>query len=179
MASRNETQNRKITKAFDQAVLHAETFEQWQKLAEDYDQQSGGDVWRAKDESSLYDAVSISTRLQRLRRLRKAGNNHGLLFALSEGIHGNMAGMGNAKLYQKARGGTKVLIQKYIDEICDALTYFSPRSFKGIPWADRLEFFQDASHCYGRSALMLSGGGTLGYFHFVFLINLRRFITNW
>ena len=166
MASRNETQNRKITKAFDQAVLDAQTFEQWQKLAEDYDQQSGGDVWRAKDESSLYDAVSISTRLQRLRRLRKAGNNHGLLFALSEGIHGNMAGMGNAKLYQKARGGTKVLIQNYIDEICDTLTYFSPRSFKGIPWADRLEFFQDASHCYGRSALMLSGGGTLGYFHF-------------
>ncbi|MBK6286711.1 MAG: patatin-like phospholipase family protein [Gammaproteobacteria bacterium] len=28
-----------------------------------------------------------------------------------------------------------------------------------------VEFFQRASHCYGRSALMLSGGGTLGYFH--------------
>ena len=31
---------------------------------------------------------------------------------------------------------------------------------------ERLDFFQRASHCYGRSALMLSGGGTLGYFHF-------------
>ena len=166
MASRKETQKRKSVKAFDQSVLNADTFDEWQALAEDYDRQSGGAVWREKDDSSLYDAVSISTRLQRLRRLRKSGNNHGLLFALSEGIHGNMAGMGSAKLYQKAKAGTKVLIKDYIDEICDALTYFSPRSFKGIPWADRLEFFQGASHCYGRSALMLSGGGTLGYFHF-------------
>ena len=166
MASRKDTQKRQIGKAFDQAVLGANTFDEWQALAEDYDRQSGGAVWREKDDSSLYDAASINTRLQRLRRLRKAGNNHGLLFALSEGIHGNMAGMGSAKLYQKAKAGTKVLIKDYIDEICDALTYFSPRSFKGIPWADRLEFFQGASHCYGRSALMLSGGGTLGYFHF-------------
>ncbi len=166
MASSKEKQKRQMAKAFDQAVLNADTFEEWQQLAEDYDRQSGADAWREKDESSLYDSASISTRLQRLRRLRKAGNNHGLLFALSEGIHGNMAGMGNAKLYEKARSGTKALIKNYIDEICGALDYFSPRSFKGIPWTDRLEFFQDASHCYGRSALMLSGGGTLGYFHF-------------
>ena len=31
---------------------------------------------------------------------------------------------------------------------------------------ERLHFFQRASHCYGRTALMLSGGGILGYFHF-------------
>ena len=166
MASTKDTQKSKMAKKFDQSVLKANTFDEWLGLAEDYDRQSGGTVWREKDESSLYDAASINTRLQRLRRLSKAGNDDGLLFALSEGIHGNMGGMGNAKLYQKARAGTKRLIKDYIDEICDALEYFSPRSFKGIPWADRLEFFQGASHCYGRSALMLSGGGTLGYFHF-------------
>jgi len=123
-------------------------------------------VWRAKAESPLYDDISINTRLQRLRKLRKRRDDFGLLFALSEGIHGNMAGMGNPKLYRKARLGTKLLITEYIDEICDALEYLSPRRFKGISWADRIEFFQIASHCYGRSALMLSGGGTLGYFHF-------------
>jgi TAG lipase/steryl ester hydrolase/phospholipase A2/LPA acyltransferase len=166
MVSTKDTQKRKMAKDFDQSALNANTFDDWLGLAQDYDRQSGGTAWRKKDESSLYDAASINTRLQRLRRLGKAGNDHGLLFALSEGIHGNMAGMGNAKLYQKARAGTKVLIKDYIDEICDALQYFSPRSFKGISWTDRLEFFQGASHCYGRSALMLSGGGTLGYFHF-------------
>ena len=50
MASRKETQKRKSAKAFDQSVLNADTFDEWQALAEDYDRQSGGAVWRAKDD---------------------------------------------------------------------------------------------------------------------------------
>ena len=155
----------RIARELDASFSTLLSFEQWQALAETYDLQTGGLQWREKDESPLYDADSIRARLQRLRKLRKKGDNHGLLFALSEGIHGNMAGMGNPKLYRKARSGTKFLINEYIDEICDALEYLSPRRFKGVSWADRIEFFQVASHCYGRSALMLSGGGTLGFFH--------------
>ena len=49
-----------------------------------------------------------------------------------------------------------------IGEICDALEHLSSRHLEGIPWKERIEFYQRASHCYGRSALMLSGGGTLG-----------------
>ncbi len=166
MVSSKYTRQNRIAREFDESIATASSFEQWRELAEAYDRQTGGDVWRAKAESALYDDASINTRLQRLRKLRKKGDDNGLLFALSEGIHGNMAGMGNPKLYRKARLGTKFLINEYIDEICDALNYLSPRRFKGISWADRIEFFQIASHCYGRSALMLSGGGTLGYFHF-------------
>ena len=47
MASRKDTQKRQIGKAFDQAVLGANTFDEWQALAEDYDRQSGGAAWRA------------------------------------------------------------------------------------------------------------------------------------
>jgi TAG lipase/steryl ester hydrolase/phospholipase A2/LPA acyltransferase len=166
MSYRKESRKKRLAEELDAAILKADSFEQWRELAEAYDRQTGGDLWRAKAESTLYDDASITTRLQRLRKLRKKGDDHGLLFALSEGIHGNMAGMGNPKLYGKALSGTKFLINEYIDEICDALQYLSPRRFKGISWADRIEFFQIASHCYGRSALMLSGGGTLGYFHF-------------
>lgn len=166
MSNRKDPRESRAAQHLDTAIANAENFRQWRELAADYDRLTGGDVWREKAESPLYDDVSINTRLQRLRKLRKRGDDHGLLFALSEGIHGNMAGMGNPKLYRRARLGTKHLITEYIDEICDALEYLSPRHFKGISWADRVEFFQIASHCYGRSALMLSGGGTLGYFHF-------------
>jgi predicted acylesterase/phospholipase RssA len=34
-----------------------------------------------------------------------------------------------------------------------------------IPLAEKLEFFRRASHCFGRTALMLSGAGALGPFH--------------
>jgi NTE family protein len=83
-----------------------------------------------------------------------------------------MAGMGQAKLYQRAKSGTKVLVEEYINEIRDSLEHLSPRELESVPWAERIEFFQRASHCYGRSALMLSGGGTLGYFHFGVLKSL-------
>jgi len=151
---------------FEQGVSQAQSYEEWLALAVAYDEETGADEWRCNDASRLYDHASISKRLKRLRTLRKKGDDHGLLFALNEGIHGNMAGMGRAALYQRAKSGTKVLIEDYINEIRDSLNYLAPRDFPGIPWAERIEFFQRASHCYGRSALMLSGGGTLGYFHF-------------
>ena len=150
----------------EREIQDADSYARWLELAHQYDHESGADQWRQRDESRLYDSDSIRTRLRRLRRLRNSGDDHRLLFALNEGIHGNMAGMGKAKLYQRAKSGTKVLIEDYINEIRDALEYLSPRELESISWAERIEFFQRASHCYGRSALMLSGGGTLGYFHF-------------
>ena len=166
MANRRYSRRSSKLKKIEEALSQAKSYEQWLELANQHDTETGADIWRRNDESPLYDASSITIRLQRLRRLRKKGNDKGLLFALNEGIHGNMAGMGQAKLYQKAKAGTKHLIEDYINEIRDALVHLSPRRFQGIPWAQRVEFFQRASHCYGRSALMLSGGGTLGYFHF-------------
>jgi predicted acylesterase/phospholipase RssA len=166
MKDKKDPRKGRAARDLDASIASADSYDQWLGLAEAYDRLTGGDAWRAKAASPLYDEDSINTRLLRLRKLRSRRDDHGLLFALSEGIHGNMAGMGNPKLYRKARSGTKILIGEYIDEICGALEYFSPRRFKGVSWADRIEFFQIASHCYGRSALMLSGGGTLGYFHF-------------
>ena len=153
-------------KKIEKDMSQAESYAQWLEHAQSHDRATGGDLWRQNDESSLYDSENIDTRLRRLQRLRKKGNDQGLLFVLNEGIHGNMAGMGKSALYQRARTGTKELIDEYINEICDSLIHLSPRHRKSVSWADRIEFFQRASHCYGRSALMMSGGGTLGYFHF-------------
>ena len=147
-------------------MQQASSYQQWYELASNHDRESGSELWRKQPESGLYDAANINVRLRKLRKLRKQGDDHGLLFALNEGIHGNMAGMGKSALYQQAKCGTKLLIEEYINEICESLNHLAPRHLKSVPWADRVEFFQRASHCYGRSALMLSGGGTLGYFHF-------------
>ncbi len=154
-----------VIESLEGELASVDSYEQWQRLAEQHDRLSGAEAWRRTPGSRLYDHENIDTRLQQLRRLRKKGDDHGLLFVLNEGIHGNMEGMGRAQLYNRAKSGTKHLIENYITEISDALEYLAPRDFASIPWAERVEFFQRASHCYGRSALMLSGGGTLGYFH--------------
>lgn len=158
--------NRRALQRIEKQFRKANSYEQWLALAEQHDRETGADLWRRRDVSKLYDYANINSRLKRLRGLRSRGDDQGLLFALNEGIHGNMAGMGKSALYQRARCGTKALIEDYIREVSDALEYLSPPRFKGVELADRLEFFRRASHCYGRTALMLSGGGTLGYFHF-------------
>ena len=146
-------------------MLAASTYAEWFEAAAAADQTSGASAWRQHYETRLYDHASIQNRLHRLKSLRKKGDNRRLLFALNEGIHGNMGGMGRPALYQRAFTGTKQLIGDYLDAICDSLEHLASAAANDIPLGERLHFFQRASHCYGRSALMLSGGGTLGYFH--------------
>ena len=161
MGKRN---SRKLV-AIEKQMAAADNYDEWKKLAEEHDLASGADQWKARESSRLYDFKSIRTRLDRLRKLRATGDDRGLLFALNEGIHGNMGGMGSPLLHSHAKLGSKRLIEEYIDEISTTLKYFSPKRFKGIPYKERQHFFMRASHCYGRSALMLSGGGALGNFH--------------
>lgn len=146
-------------------MAEARSFEEWRALAAQHDSITGADGWRREPASRRYNHASIRRRLDRLQKLRAEGNDAGLLFALNEGIHGNMAGMGSADLYTRARCGTKHLIEDYVEAISDALLHLASDKVD-IPLPQRAEFFRRASHCYGRSALMLSGGGTLGYFHF-------------
>ncbi len=143
----------------------AETYAEWFGFALEHDAATGMDRWRRRDHTRLYDYEAIRERLDRLRALRIQGDDQGLLFALNEGIHGNMGGMGSAKLHGRARSGTKKLIEAYVDEIVDALRYLADLDSDEIDETEKIGFFYRANHCFGRSALMLSGGGTLGFHH--------------
>ncbi len=152
-------------KRIEKSMEQAESYDEWKALALEHDLLSGAQDWKEADPTGLYDYNNIRTRLEKLQSLKAAKNDRGLLFALNEGIHGNMGGMGKPVLHSRSKIGTKELINQYVQEISDALKYFSPRRFKGVPYRERHDFFVRASHCYGRSALMLSGGGALGHFH--------------
>ena len=153
------------TRRLEAAIDQAQTYQEWKEAALAMDEHTGVTRWKRMDQSRRYDYVSIRTRLDRLRALRARGDNNGLLFTLNEGIHGNMGGMGKPSLYTKSRYGTKFLISDYVDEITSALEHLASEEVDEISYDDKLDFFSRASHCYGRSALMFSGAGTLGYFH--------------
>jgi len=152
---------RKLEKAMEQAA----SYEEWKEAAMAYDEARGFDRWRAKDSSTRFDNVSIRIRLDRLRSLRARHDNRGLLFTLNEGIHGNMGGMGNSALYDRAMFGTKQLIVDYVDEIVDTLQLLADPAVDEISFEEKLDFFRRAHHCFGRSALLMSGSGMLLYFH--------------
>ncbi|AYC33145.1 DUF3336 domain-containing protein [Pseudomonas cavernae] len=143
----------------------AESYQQWAEHAAVYDWETGLDDWRSTEPSSQYDYRSVRKRFELLRGLRYRHDYPGLMFALNEGIHGNLAGMGKAALYSQAKLGTKHLIHQYTEEVCQALRTIDELDDSVIPLAERKDFFLRTSHCFGRSALMLSGGAVLGFFH--------------
>ena len=149
----------------ERAMSHAQSYNEWVLGAKEHDLITGMAKWRQTDSSDLYDYQIIQARLQRLKACRNTGDDRGLLFTLNEGIHGNTGGMGNRALHHRAKFGTKDLVNEYINEISGALRYLADLESAEITFEEKLDFFHRASHCFGRTALMLSGGAALGNFH--------------
>jgi len=135
------------------------------RAAQAHDELTGALRWRGVDHSNRYDYAQIRLRLDRIRNMRARHDHHGLLFTLNEGIHGNMGGMGSHSLYQRAKFGTKRLIEQYINEIDDGLRFLADLDTDALDAQEKIDFFYRSNICYGRSALMLSGGGVLGFHH--------------
>lgn len=143
----------------------AKTYEEWRTAALADDERSGRAQWRRREASSRYDFETIRFRLDELRKIRRSGDPHRLLYYLHEGVHGNMGGMGSTALYGYARFGTKDLITDYVAELAEAIEQVPGLDESEVPFGEKLACLTRASHCFGRSALMLSGAGSLGAFH--------------
>lgn len=154
-----------MVNAIEKKMANAETYEEWKAAAIAYDERNGLQRWKQYEKSGLYDYAAIRSRLEKLRVFRQENDNQGLLFTLNEGIHGNLGGMGGTLLYQRAKFGTKQLIVDYVEEVSSALDHLSQPKVKGVSLKDKIHFFQRASLCFGRSALMMSGSGTFLFFH--------------
>lgn len=152
-------------KSLQRELDHAENYETWRELALEFDKATGLDEWKVRQNSDFYDHHLVRSRLNKLKELRKTKQDDELLYMLNEGIHGNLGGIGRSVLYTHAKFGTKKLIIEYIDEVVAALIHISQIDDKQLPLDRKLEFFHRASHCFGRSALMLSGGANYGMFH--------------
>lgn len=154
-----------MVKAIEKKMANANSYDEWKAAAIAYDERNGLERWKQYERTSRYDYAAIRRRLEQMEVFRQANDNHGLLFTLNEGIHGNLGGMGHSSLYQKAKFGTKQLIVDYVEEVSSALTHLSRQRVKGVTHKEKVDFFERASLCFGRSALMLSGSGTFLFFH--------------
>jgi len=149
----------------ERQMAECNSYDEWCEAALQHDELSGMRRWREVDQTRQYDYSQIRLRLDRLRSLRSRHDYQGLLFTLNEGIHGNMGGMGRSTLYHRAKFGTKHLIEQYIDEVDDSLRFLAELKSDDVTLQQKLDFFYRANICFGRSGLMLSGGGVLGFYH--------------
>lgn len=154
-----------MSKKLERKMAKAGSYDEWKELAIEHDERSGANEWKQIEKSRLYDNDTIRDRMTILQAMRKSEDNHGLLFSLNEGIHGNLGDMGSSRMYQKSKFGTKQLIVDYIEEVASALEHLSQPNLSDVTDAEKKDFFHRAHLCFGQSALMFSGSGTFLFFH--------------
>ncbi|MBT8055168.1 MAG: DUF3336 domain-containing protein [Xanthomonadales bacterium] len=149
----------------EKALHQATSYDEWYNAALELDRLEGRDQWRLVKESEKYDFRLIASRVLILQKLRKQKDYDRLMFRLREELHGNLGNMANPELYQQARGGTKKLINKYLDEVSASLIALCEANVKSLTPMRKRRFLKRAARSFGRSALLLSGGASLGLFH--------------
>lgn len=147
------------------AMANANHYAEWREAASELDTLERNDAWKNEPRSRSYDWRLIHSRYWKVRRMFEAGDVAGLVYELRQGLHWNLGNLGSPYLYGRAHFGTKRLIDDYIDTVARALDFICDSDEGVLPHAERLRFFKQTAQSYGRSALMLSGGATLGLFH--------------
>lgn len=147
------------------AMQSATDYAGWREAAVELDRREGLDSWRDDDVSDDYDWRLVRSRLRQIRQYRAENAHSKLIHHLRQGLHWNLGNIGNTALYGIARVGTKRLVNDYLTAVCEALDWVADLPASVLRPSEKLRFFHDVALSYGRSALMLSGGATLGLFH--------------
>ena len=155
----------KILSELENVMKTAECYAEYKEAAEAHDEFSGVPEWKAKDVCKDYDFRAIRQRVQRMKQAKLNNDAAGLMYILHEGLHGNLGNIAASSLNRHAKIGTKHLIEEFIKEVCEALDFIYQANENEIDFYEKLSFFDETAHAFGRSCLMLSGGAGLGFFH--------------
>lgn len=128
------------------------------------------------NQSRLYDYLRIETRYQNMKRLRKTKDIKALCLCLRQDLVKNLGGIANHELYDQCHFGTKRLIEKFHNEVIKCIQFIYYYKGSRFNMSQKIEFFAETRHSYGRTALLLSGkkiihtmlsigGATFGRFH--------------
>ncbi|MBT8467213.1 MAG: DUF3336 domain-containing protein [Myxococcales bacterium] len=140
-------------------------YTEWRTKAEAAPERSEAETWRAKPESSVYDAKLLRQHTEELTRTRDAGKALELVPLLREALYRHLGELADPRLYTQTPLGTKHLVESFYEEALACIEYLADPDQTGLSPEFTLAGFRRAAHIFGRSALLLSGGATLGFFH--------------
>jgi len=160
MASR-----RKALRTTKNAMSQARSYAAWLAAAEELDRLTGLDAWRADDFSEHYDAAALRADLRTFGKLAEERRFTELADQLNESLHRNLNDVLDPSLHLTANAGTKHLVENWFDGVEDAIAAVVAADTPQWPQERRLGAVKAAARNLGRSALLLSGGATLGFYH--------------
>lgn len=148
-------------------MKNAADAKEYRQAADRLDMLEGNYAWKFEEDSQHADMALIRNRLDKLKRANHAGDMEEMLSLIRNDLKRDLGAMCNVQLYLHCHTGTKHLI----DEWTDIVKYTIERLLEhcetaSAPDVDRyLHTLKAARQSFGNSALMLSGGGTLGMCH--------------
>jgi hypothetical protein len=140
-------------------------YEEWRRKAEAAADRIGAEAWRSEPHSSVYDAELLREHTEELTRTREAGKALELVPLLREALYRHLGELADPRLYGVTLLGTKHVVEAFYEEALACIAYLADPDQTGLDAAFTLAGFRRAAHIFGRSALLLSGGATLGFFH--------------
>lgn len=149
---------------------HAMTFKDWRNAALELDTLTNKTDWKRKRESTLYDYQLIEDVTRKLKESRLNKDYAQLIYIIRTNWVRNLGNMGNVNLYRHSYVGTKYLIDDYIEESKLSLNALVTES--DLDDRYMMGILQQTRRNIGRTALVLSGGGTFGMFHIGLLATL-------
>jgi len=151
-------------------MQEAKTYEEWRKAGEELGKIDGSIDWRENPKCKHYDHRRIRSDSATVNRLMATAQVKELMQFLRARLDRNCGGILSTQLYAKDRVGTKHVIEEYVSRVCKALRYIGRAGQTSA--AERLAFFNEVRHTYGRSALLVSGGSTFGLYHAGIILEL-------
>lgn len=142
---------------------HAMSYEEWKISSDKLDNLTNKNVWKKQVESPYYDYKLIERLTADLRDARLNRNYGQMVYLIRTNWVRNLGNMGNVNLYRHSHIGTKYLIDEYMNE--STLSLESLLYNSDLDDAYLLGMLQQTRRNIGRTALVLSGGGTFGLFH--------------
>jgi len=143
----------------------ADDYNGWRTSAEAAADRIGAEGWRADPSSPVYDAALLREHTEELTRTREAGKAEPLIPLLQEALYRHLGELADPRLYAVTPLGTKHVVEAFYGEALACIAYLAGPDETGLDPAFTLAGFRRAAHLFGRSALMLSGGATLGFSH--------------
>ncbi|RHY56860.1 hypothetical protein DYB34_008004 [Aphanomyces astaci] len=161
------------------AMERATTLEKRSALGQELDVLEGHDKWRNDPSSGLFLYERVQRKIAMYRRLQSERDIMGIMFSLRAGLLRKHWGLGNPRLYGVSHVGTKHVVDEYMEAVLTSMdlvlqsrgsrsshTLAKPHDDDdALSLDNKLAFFSETRHAFGRSALMLSGGGGLGLYH--------------
>ncbi|XP_068660561.1 triacylglycerol lipase SDP1-like isoform X2 [Aristolochia californica] len=137
----------------------AVSYEEWSHAAKMLDKETP-----KMNEVDLYDVELVRNKLQELRQRRQEGSLRDIIFCMRADLVRNLGNMCNPMLH-KGRLQVPRLIKEYIDEASTQLRMVCDSDSEELLLEEKHAFMHETRHAFGRTALLLSGGASLGAFH--------------